>query len=88
MKTELSEEDLKRITDSLVSGNKIQAIKTYRKVTGQGLKEAKDAIEEITASLASENPNLIKTNSSGCASVIVLGIVLCYATFELSQSLL
>ena len=71
MKTELPEEDLKQIADSLVSGNKIGAIKVYREATGLGLKEA---IEEITASLSSEYPDLKKKNSSGCALIIVLAI--------------
>ncbi|GIJ61061.1 hypothetical protein Vau01_085770 [Virgisporangium aurantiacum] len=31
----------------LVAGNKIQAIKIYRERTGVGLKEAKDAVEDI-----------------------------------------
>ena len=37
------------IQDLLVKGNKIQAIKVYRERTGEGLKEAKDAIERWEA---------------------------------------
>ncbi|MGH2922980.1 MAG: ribosomal protein L7/L12 [Solirubrobacterales bacterium] len=33
------------IQDLLAKGNKIQAIKRYRELTGAGLKEAKDAID-------------------------------------------
>ena len=88
MKPELPEEDLKRITDSLIAGNKIDAIKTYRKATGQGLKEAKEAIDDILESLASAHPDLLKKNSSGCAALIILGSILCYGTFEISQRLL
>lgn len=32
---------------ALLAGKKIQAIKIYRQATGVGLKEAKDAVEEI-----------------------------------------
>ena len=34
------------IQDLLAKGNEIQAIKRYRELTGLGLKEAKDAIEQ------------------------------------------
>jgi hypothetical protein len=33
----------------LEAGEKIQAIKAYRKATGAGLKEAKDAVEQLAA---------------------------------------
>ncbi|WP_280408724.1 ribosomal protein bL12 [Nocardia brasiliensis] len=34
------------IDDLLVQGKKIQAIKRYRELTGAGLKDAKDAVEQ------------------------------------------
>lgn len=37
--------------ESLRAGNKIEAIKRYREVTGAGLKEAKDAIERAEGSV-------------------------------------
>jgi len=43
-----------RIQDALDKGNKIEAIKVYRELTGLGLKEAKDAIEYAQA-----NPELV-----------------------------
>ena len=36
-----------RMAEALQSGNKIEAIKLYRELTGAGLKEAKDAVERI-----------------------------------------
>jgi ribosomal protein L7/L12 len=36
-----------RVLSNLDAGNKIQAIKAYREATGAGLKEAKDAVEEM-----------------------------------------
>ena len=36
-----------RITDELNSGNRIKAIKLYRQFSGEGLKEAKKAIDTI-----------------------------------------
>jgi hypothetical protein len=39
------------IREALFAGNKIQAIKLYRDQTGLGLKESKDAVEEIDRQL-------------------------------------
>ncbi len=36
-----------RILEALQQGNKIEAIKRYRELTGAGLKESKEAIEAI-----------------------------------------
>ncbi|MET0823914.1 MAG: ribosomal protein L7/L12 [Solirubrobacterales bacterium] len=36
-----------RMAEALQRGNKIEAIKLYRELTGAGLKEAKDAVERI-----------------------------------------
>jgi ribosomal protein L7/L12 len=36
-----------RLIELLQTGNKIGAIKLYRELTGAGLKEAKDAVEEM-----------------------------------------
>lgn len=40
-----------RILDFIRQGNKIQAIKIYREVTGVGLAEAKDAVDQIERSM-------------------------------------
>ena len=39
------------VVDAIRAGNLIQAIKSYREHTGVGLKEAKDAVEEIARRL-------------------------------------
>ncbi|MBN1121893.1 MAG: ribosomal protein L7/L12 [Anaerolineae bacterium] len=39
--------DLDDVRAALLSGNKIEAIKLYRLQTGVGLKEAKDAVDEM-----------------------------------------
>ena len=88
MTTQLTEDQMKRIADAIVSKRKIEAIKVYREATGEGLKEAKEAIEEITASLATKHPELATKNSSGCFSVIAVGVILSYGVFELGQKLL
>lgn len=38
-----------RVRELALSGNKIEAIKVYREATGVGLKEAKDAVEDMIA---------------------------------------
>lgn len=39
--------ELERVVALVRDGQKIQAIKAYREVTGAGLKEAKDAVERM-----------------------------------------
>jgi ribosomal protein L7/L12 len=46
------------VIDALQKGNKIQAIKLYREVTGAELKEAKDLIDEIIATSTSHETTL------------------------------
>lgn len=43
-----TEEDIPRL---LMSGHKIDAIKVYRRLHGVGLKEAKEAVEHLAATL-------------------------------------
>ena len=40
-----------RLLGEIEAGREIQAIKLYRELTGVGLKEAKDAVESISAGL-------------------------------------
>lgn len=82
-KKQLTDEDLKGISDAIIAGTKIEAIKRYRSATGEGLKEAKHAIEEIEASLAAEHPELIKAKGSGCAAMLVIGAIASFAIYQL-----
>lgn len=65
------------LTEALLQGRKIEAIKIYRGVTGMGLKESKDAIEEIETSLRAKFPGKFTAaanNRKGCfgaATVLV-----------------
>lgn len=72
-----TEQQLKEISDALIQGKKIEAIKAYRTATGTGLKEAKEAIETIERNLG------IERKSTGCASVIAVGGALfAYCVYE------
>lgn len=53
----LSAEAMNSLTDALLQGRKIEAIKLYRELTGLGLKEAKDTIEELEQSLYAKVPD-------------------------------
>ncbi len=44
------------VTDLLMRGDLIEAIKVYRQHTGAGLAEAKQAVESIQATLKSAKP--------------------------------
>ena len=71
----LSDDQVRQITDCLLAGQKIQAIKIYRDATGEGLKEAKESIESLTASLREKHPEKFPATKAGCTSVIVLGLI-------------
>jgi len=48
------------------AGKKIDAIKLYREQTGAGLKEAKDAVEDLA------KQNNIALSKTGCAGVLLM----------------
>ena len=56
----------------LREGKKIEAIKIYRERTGYGLKEAKDAVEEIEKEIL---PTIPREARQGCMSVFVLVLI-------------
>ena len=85
-KEELTPESLEKISNALIDGRKIEAIKEYRIATGLGLKEAKEALEEIEHSLAEEHPELLEKKSSGCAALIVFGVITGFTIWQIVQS--
>jgi hypothetical protein len=74
------------IHEALFAGNKIEAIKLYREQTSLGLKESKDAVEQLEAQLRLSSPDRFRRpgaskvdadmpqnavrGNSGCASMI------------------
>jgi hypothetical protein len=61
-----------QIRAALHQGKKIEAIKIYREKSGAGLKEAKEAIEQLEADLrASEPEKFVSKKSGGCSPAIV-----------------
>jgi len=58
------------VHEALMAGNKIEAIKRYREATGVGLKEAKDAVDQIVR----HQPGLPASVQvkSGCLGLLVV----------------
>jgi ribosomal protein L7/L12 len=78
MPTPLSDGDLQSLTNALLEGRKIEAIKLCREATGLGLKEAKDAVEELELSLRQQFPEKFasRPKPKGClgGAAVVVGI--------------
>ena len=77
--------DFQKIKDLIFAGNKIGAIKAYRKLMGADLAEAKSAVEEMTAELRESEPERFQQAAGkGCSAAaacllgaMALGWVLC-----------
>ena len=73
---EPTEEQTREITDALLKGQKIHAIKIYRDATGEGLKEAKEFIEKLTAVLREKHPDKFPAAKAGCTSLVIASATL------------
>ncbi|MBT5017664.1 ribosomal protein L7/L12 [bacterium] len=73
--SDLTDEQRQEILDSIRQGNKIQAIKIFRDVTGAGLKESKEFVEELTSQLIKDDPESMQTAKAGCGAAMVLFVV-------------
>lgn len=69
-----SGEIISKLTEALLAGRKIEAIKQCRELTGLGLKDAKEYVEKIEAELREENPDAFP-EKKGCSSVLMFGLV-------------
>lgn len=80
MTPELPEPLRAQIETALFRGAKIEAIKLHREATSSGLKEAKDAVEELEARLRATSPEKFSATParSGCgkAAAVLLFVVL------------
>ena len=68
-------EDWASIDDALARGNKIEAIKLHRSMTGLGLAESKTAVEARESELRASG-RLIPQAKSGCMGVLLLSVAL------------
>ena len=73
MATRPTYQQIQEIENALASGNKIEAIKIYRDVTGRGLKESKEFIETLIPELQEREPEKYAklSQGSGCALAFV-----------------
>lgn len=69
-----------QIVSLLERGEKIEAIKIYRKETGADLKEAKDAVEAIAV-----RRQVVSPSGSGCLGVMLLLIIVSMAAVVLGS---
>ena len=87
---ELTDQQRQAINAEIFGGRKIDAIKLYREATDGGLKEAKDAVEEIEKDLRQREPNKFAkpAGKSGCMSVVavVALVVSAWATIYILRS--
>jgi hypothetical protein len=80
MSHDLPQDVIDSIRTAIFAGRKIEAIKLYRDATGQGLKEAKEFIEELADRLYEEDPEkFTSVPGKGCAGVVLAMFVVCAA---------
>jgi hypothetical protein len=79
----IPEDKMAELTDALLQNRKIQAIKIYREFTGMGLKESKDDIDRLEASLRKQFPDKFASppQGKGCLGATA---VFCIGTAALS----
>ena len=63
-----------KLTEALLAGRKIEAIKICREAMDLGLKEAKEYVEKIEDELRKENPDAFP-EKKGCVSVLAFGLI-------------
>ena len=61
----LPDDAAEAIKTALFAGQKIEAIKLYRQISGQGLKEAKDFIEDLEEELRVSDPTRFAAGPRG-----------------------
>lgn len=78
----ISDEQIATLSACIVRGNKIEAIKLYREMTGLGLKESKEAVEELEKTLpaSAREHRSGAPKGKGCLGVLVVGL-LCAGAF-------
>ena len=54
----------------------MEAIRIFSRGNGADLKTAKEAIDQITESLAQDHPDLEAAKPAGCTSILVISLIL------------
>ena len=74
MTQKLTNDDRAKILGLLKSGNKIEAVKLVREISGLGLKESKDFVEALVEDHNKELPENQQIGKSGCMLYLILGL--------------
>ncbi|MAX25145.1 MAG: hypothetical protein CMJ19_11640 [Phycisphaeraceae bacterium] len=84
---DINEEQLKQVEELLFAGRKIEAIKLVREITGMGLKDAKEFVDQHTAHLREAYPDKMPQSKAGCgsAAMFFLATTMGLITWYLSQ---
>ena len=74
----LNDQERQAIETAIFAGRKIEAIKLHRKATGNGLAEAKRAVEDLEVDLRRSAPEnfIAGANKKGCAGVLVCALLM------------
>jgi hypothetical protein len=82
----LPDDATEAIKTALFEGRKIEAIKLYRQVSGRGLKEAKDFVEDLEEELRVSDPTrfVAGPRGKGCGvGLLATVVLLCLAAVML-----
>jgi ribosomal protein L7/L12 len=84
---QLPEQQRQAIEAAIFAGNKIEAIKLYRKASGAGLAKAKQAVEAMETELRAQHPEkFTAARKSGCVGVVAL-VALAFSVTVLAAKL-
>ncbi|MBK1879290.1 hypothetical protein [Pelagicoccus mobilis] len=89
MPLDLPQEALAQLMDALEKGRTIDAIKHYRAATGHGLKESKEAVEQLYAELHQQDPERFpeRKKTAGCSSsAAILAVLFCVVFYFANQA--
>jgi hypothetical protein len=90
MPRELTDDEITKLSEAIFNRRKIEAIKIYREATGLGLKESKDAVEELEASLRQKSPERFTAAKGGCQANAAVFLLVCLSaicsTYWLAQA--
>jgi hypothetical protein len=73
---QIPDETRPAIEAALFAGRKIEAIKQIRAATGLGLKEARDMADLLEKELRAASPEKFSATKGGCASTILIALLL------------
>lgn len=79
MPTKIPDSLLAQLSEAIFAGRKIEAIRLHREMTGLGLKESKDEIEELEQELRASSPEKFTKAPGGSGCALSAAKLLCLA---------